>query len=191
MIRSIVRDYVDFIKRPNDFQINIDNYKKAVYILFFIGVNLIIAYSVILPILERINVTESLITEVYDNASITKTFLILVLFTPFFEEFIFRYFLRYKTFMPAFLTLEKWNKIFPLLVYTFNICFAFIHLTNFSNDSLLFYILSPVIVLSQAITGFSITFIRVRLNFICGVLYHWIWNFLVIIFIPLLENYIA
>jgi hypothetical protein len=52
----------------------------------------------------------------------------------------------------------------------------------------LFFILSPFIILSQLFGGLVITFIRVRLNFFWGVLYHWLWNFVVVIAIPISEN---
>jgi hypothetical protein len=52
----------------------------------------------------------------------------------------------------------------------------------------LFFILSPFIILSQLFGGLVITFIRVRLNFFWGVLYHWLWNFVFVIAIPISEN---
>jgi len=185
MIKTILKDYFGFIKKP----IDNDIFTKLIYVLFFICINLIISYILIIPLLEYVDETESLITTDYKDASTAKVFVILVLITPLIEEFVFRYFLRYKSFMSNFISLEKWNKIFPLLVYLFNISFALIHLTNFSNSSVLFYLLSPIIVLSQAVTGFSITYIRVRLNFIYGVIFHWIWNLVVFFGIPLIENY--
>lgn len=188
MIKGIVREFFSFIKRPNDYQIDISISKKIIYVLFLISVNLIISYSIIIPILERIDETELLNSREYENASTIKIFLILVILTPFIEEFFFRYFLRYKSYMTNFLTIEKWNKIFPVLVYSSTVCFALIHLTNFSNNSLLFYILSPIIVLSQTITGLIITFIRIRFSFILGVIYHWIWNLIVIFIIPIIEE---
>ncbi len=82
---------------------------------------------------------------------------------------------------------QKWNRIFPFLVYFSVICFGLIHATNYYNNTALFFILAPVIVLSQLTGGLIITFLRVRFSFLWGLLYHCLWNFLVIVAIPLAE----
>jgi membrane protease YdiL (CAAX protease family) len=113
-----------------------------------------------------------------------KAFISIVILIPFIEELIFRYFLRYERLRIWRISLYQWNKIFPILVYIFVICFGLIHITNFSNNSKWFYVLSPLIVISQLLSGIIITYIRVRLNFMSGVFYHWIWNFTFVIAIP-------
>ncbi|MDY3538157.1 CPBP family intramembrane metalloprotease [Riemerella anatipestifer] len=119
------------------------------------------------------------------------SFFLTVLLVPFFEELIFRYLLRYKKFKLKLINRLIWNRIFPYLVYFLAISFGIIHISNYENKSTLFFLLSPLIVLSQLFGGFVITFIRVRINFIWGCLYHFIWNFIFIIFLPIAESYFS
>jgi hypothetical protein len=77
------------------------------------------------------------------------------------------------------------------LVYLLSISFGFIHVANYENENTLFFVLSPLIILSQLIGGFIISFIRVRINFIWGFYYHMIWNFLFVIALPLVEHQLS
>ncbi|MCR5863641.1 CPBP family intramembrane metalloprotease [Flavobacterium sp. J372] len=112
-----------------------------------------------------------------------------ILVMPVVEEFIFRYFLRYDRINPKLISLKKWNAVFPWLVYFSAITFGAIHLFNFSFSSNS-WLLLPALVVPQFITGLVITFLRVRLNFYYGILYHMLWNFSFFMVIPFLVDLI-
>ena len=62
--------------------------------------------------------------------------------------------------------------------------FGLVHLTNYTNNENVFYILAPFTIISQILGGLIISFIRVRLSFIYGVFYHSLWNFIVLLALP-------
>ncbi len=182
MIKSTLRDLGSFIKRPNDNQIQLTIKEKVYFTLILFTVKIIIVYFFILPILytinEYLNITDN--SNEIESYSPIKTYLGYVLIIPLVEELIFRYFLRYKGIIPSLISQQKWKKNFHYIVYLSIILFAYIHVGNYTNNNLLFYIISPLVVSSQLITGILVTFIRVRLSFFWGVLFHSVWNFLIL-----------
>lgn len=58
-----------------------------------------------------------------------------------------------------------WDRIFPYLVYCLALIFGLLHVTNYANSDLLFYVFAPLLVISQLIGGFVMSYLRVRLNF--------------------------
>ena len=115
---------------------------------------------------------------------IKRALLLLFFFTvvlaPVFEEIGFRLILRRKFPIKYIFSQKLWDRIFPFLVYASSVIFGFVHLTNYTNDGFWFYVFSPIIIASQLIGGFIITFIRVKYNFFYGILYHALWNVLII-----------
>lgn len=108
----------------------------------------------------------------------------MILVVPFLEEIMFRSILRYHSFFAKKISREKWDQYFPYLVYTMSIAFGLVHASNYYNDSLTFYILSPLILLSQLSGGFVLSYIRVRINFYYGFIYHALWNLMAALLIP-------
>lgn len=149
------------------------------------GFEIAISLTVIFPLLYLINEITPLKQGRIDYAETFLYILLLWVFiVPFIEELIFRYLLRFTKTKSILFTRQEWDKIFPYLVYIPAISFGLGHISNVTNNSTLFYVLSPLMVLSQLIGGLIISFIRVRLNFFFGVLYHWTWNFLFVIAVP-------
>ena len=155
--------------------------------MIVLALRLIVCYVLIVPILNEIDEIVKLRYLDTSYFTLLETLLPMVFIIPFFEELIFRHFLRYSGLKTKLISLKRWTKIFPILVYSSSICFGFIHLTNYSNSSTLFFIFAPIIVLSQLIGGITLAFVRVRLDFLWGVLFHCAWNFLVFA-IPVVEN---
>ena len=52
---------------------------------------------------------------------------------------------------------DYWDKVFPYLVYILSIAFGIFHVSNFDNSGTLFYVLAPILILSQLIGGFVLT----------------------------------
>lgn len=68
-----------------------------------------------------------------------------------------------------------WKNKFPFVFYFFTIAFALIHISNFKISTPVLLLL-PVLILPQFVVGFFIGYIRVRLGFFWGVLFHAIHN---------------
>jgi len=184
MIKTILWDFFNFIKRPDDTQIILGVKSKFIYVIVLLLINLIITLIVVVPVLEKIDEALNLKSANDEYFTLLKSIISFSVIAPVMEELIFRYFLRYNGLKTKIISTQKWKKIFPYLVYLSSICFGFVHISNYTNSSNLFYILSPIILVSQLAGGLILSFIRVRLNFIWGVLYHALWNFTVMIVIP-------
>lgn len=151
-----------------------------------LGFELVVTISVLFPLICLIDFITPLRAEnIFDEDSVLKIFFIAVFLVPLFEEFIFRYILRYSGIVKTVMSRESWDKVFPYLVYSFSIAFGIFHVSNYDNSGTLFYIFAPILVLSQLIGGFVLTYLRVRLNFWWAWMYHAIWNFLLVILFPL------
>ncbi len=116
---------------------------------------------------------------------------------PFIEEIIFRFPLKYqRNYLARLLNYlskgrlkKRWNSIFKYLLYLLAVLFGLIHLTNYNNTETIFYILSPVIIGSQLIGGFLLSYVRIKLNFLWSVFQHGAFNFtLIILSIIFLHN---
>lgn len=121
--------------------------------------------------------------------SITFVIFFAVVLAPVFEEIGFRLILR-RIFPIKYIFSQKlWDKIFPFLVYASSVIFGFLHLSNYTNDGFWFYVFSPIIIASQLMGGFIITFIRVKYNFFYGILYHALWNALIILPLIFIDHF--
>lgn len=191
MIKNTLKDFIDFVIYPNDNQINISLKSKLslFIIMFFLYCLLIIIF--LIPLLELIYEISKLSGNTNVYLTLPTTIFFFVFLIPFIEELIFRYFLRFNGIKTMMIGHKKWLEIFPKLVYGSSICFGFLHLTNFSNPTYIFFLLSPLIILPQIIIGFFISYLRVRLNFLWGVFFHCLWNFMALIVIPYINYSLA
>lgn len=178
MIKQTLTDFFNFLKKPTDTQLHLSTWKKLKMIFILFIAEVIIFISIIYPIITGIDYLIPLKSvRVEEDKTFLFYFLTLVVFAPIFEEFLFRWVLRRQTLIESLVPQQKWDKIFPFLVYFTAIAFGFVHISNYTNEELLFYILSPIILITQLLGGFVITFIRVRFNIFWGMLYHALWNF--------------
>ena len=121
--------------------------------------------------------------------SITSAIFIAVVLAPVLEEIGFRLILR-RIFPIKYIFSQKlWDKIFPFLVYASSVIFGFVHLDNYTNDSFWFYVFSPIIISYHLIGGLVTAFIRVKYNFFYGILYHALWNALIIFPLIFINNF--
>lgn len=188
MVKNAIYDLVKFLKKPDDKRIQLTLKQKIHFLLRLFAVEAIVSLMLI-PILAIVeDVTESEYGS-DENSEMIQLFILTVIVFPVIEELVFRYFLNYNRINPKLISLKKWNIIFPWLVYVSAIAFASLHIFNFSF-SLDYWFLLPVLVISQFFGGLIITFIRVRLNFYYGVLYHVLWNFSFFMVIPFLVDLI-
>ncbi len=195
--KKIIFELYEFIKDPKDERAKSITFKsKLSYILSFLIIELFITVVLILPLLQFIHSVESIISSSridYRGETIGGQILLGVVIAPLLEELIFRGILRYKWYSDVFVIKERWdNKYFKYLVYISIISFALLHSTNYENSSVIFYLLLPMLVLSQAFGGLILTFLRVRFSLWTSICYHSSWNLIVILlsFFYLSEPYI-
>lgn len=178
LMKQIITDFFSFIKKPKDVQYsgNDQAYKWKVFFTL-IGFNLLfsIIYMGVFSLLEKIYPLEHKLDDL--DYSPILTILLIAIIVPFIEEVFFRLILRRKGILKSLFTVEKWNKYFFVLVYISTVSFALIHITNYKFDSYFFLLLAPFLTLSQFVSGFIMTFLRVRFNFWMGFAFHALWNF--------------
>ncbi len=129
----------------------------------------------------------------YSKTFLDEHLLIVILavcvFAPLIEEFFFRLPLRYENnFLFHFidkLTNKRaqnvWEKYYSFFFYAFAFAFGLIHITNYNNNSFLFYAFTPIIVGSQFFGGLTMGYTRVKLGFWWGVIQHSAFNFFVLL----------
>lgn len=184
----LFKDFFGFLKKPDDTQLALSIQQKLIFIGKLILFDLFFTFLIIFPLFNGINRVMTIKMPKLDyDETLVYIFTFYVLLVPFIEELIFRHFLRYKGWKTKCINSAKWKKIFPFLVYAFAVGFGLVHLSNYLNDSILFYLLAPLIVLPQLFGGLIITYIRVRLSFRWGLLHHCMWNFLITLAIPFVE----
>lgn len=135
--------------------------------------------------------------------SVWPLIFILVILIPFFEELIFRLYLRYKyNYLLRFLVFttsiggkvnhEKvenwvnrvWARRYKIVYYFSAILFGFVHIANY-NATTMILIFSPIIVAPQFVAGLLLGYLRVRHGLISGFLLHAMHN-AIFLCIPLL-----
>ena len=188
-IKTIVKDFFEFFKNPQENFTEILSTKQKWKILFSIlllDFILVIFASGILSFIDSslFQLESDPIEDVFSNKGALSIILMAAVVVPFIEELIFRFPLKYERNLVFhffdFLTKNKaktfWFKYFRLFFYLFALAFGLMHLTNYSNTNTLFYILAPLIVLPQIIAGITLGYVRLKLGFFWGVLQHGLYN---------------
>jgi len=184
---EILRELFNFIKNPTDTRIeNWSLQKNVKYFFAFLGFELIINLLIITPLWLLLNWVDPIITKLridYTKNTLLETLLVGIFLAPILEEYLFRYALRYNALFASIIKRNTWDKIFRYLVYFSIMAFGFLHGSNYINNNLLFYFLLPIIVCSQLLGGITITFLRVRFNLKSAILFHALWNTIVLLFL--------
>ena len=190
MIKRVLWDFVSFLKHPKDVQTKESFKRKLQTIFILLGFEMCVFYFVLIPLdylIEHFVSTKSKLD--YKHDTLLISIISSIILAPVLEEIGFRLILR-RIFPIKYIFSQKlWDRIFPFLVYASSVIFGFVHLTNYTNDGFWFYIFSPIIIASQLIGGFIITFIRVKYNFFYGILYHALWNALIILPLIFIDNF--
>lgn len=117
-----------------------------------------------------------------------EQFYLLVILVPFFEELVFRYFLRRTGFIALIFKENFWRKYYKWFFYSSVISFGLVHILNYDIDTIWIILFAPFIVLSQIIGGAIMSYLRVRFNFWMGFSYHALWNFVLIFGVNFLDH---
>lgn len=187
-IKEEIIDLFRFLRKPKDAALR-DAPTSKKWKLWTTTLLLELVFSTIIVVLLALldsfvvplDYTDSLLEE-----HIIVVFLAMCVFAPLFEEFIFRLPLRYRN-NYIFQLIDKftkrrlvrfWYKHYGVFFYAFAIAFGLIHITNYNNNSFIFYAFAPIIVGSQIFDGLVMGYTRVRLGFWWGVLQHSAFNFM-------------
>jgi len=193
-LNPIIQQFFNYLKKPHAFfneQLTSKEKWKTVgwilgldILLVFISLSVIGLIDLIIP-LEQDNFDELLY-----NESPLKIFLLVAVLAPLVEETLFRFFLKYKRnyLFRAIDSISKtekakhfWVSYFHFFFYFTALVFAIVHIGNYTNTGILFYLLSPLLVIPQFIIGISLGYIRLKLGFVWSILLHGLYNFTVMI----------
>jgi membrane protease YdiL (CAAX protease family) len=84
-------------------------------------------------------------------------------------------------FTPLRSLIEKvYQRFFPAIFYTFVLLFGFVHFSNYTDRSSIWYI-APLLVLPQIIVGLVLGYVRMRYGFWYSVLGHAIYNGMLVV----------
>lgn len=111
------------------------------------------------------------VSKMFENHSPLKIILFAVILAPISEELIFR----------APITLFcKYKNNFRFIFYGFAILFGYVHISNFEISTNVLLI-SPILIAPQAFLGLLLGMIRVRLGLIYAILFHAVYNAILVI----------
>jgi uncharacterized protein (TIGR03435 family) len=203
MLKTIKETYfelMDFLRNPKDEaapELTIVRKFKILFSLLLLEIPLMGAFSFIISGLEElglVNLEGHKMVELFKSLPIAVLLISTVIVIPFFEELIFRLYLRYKNnylfhFIISLISLsgarnEKkaetaltsvWKKKYTYLFYFSAILFGIVHITNYKL-SYTILLLSPILIAPQILLGLFIGFLRVRYGFVWGYLLHALHN---------------
>lgn len=138
--KSILNDFFNFLKKPNDQQIHLSTKNKFSLIFKLLILELLFTLIIVTPLNYLIDefITIKSPSLDYKFNTIYAIIALMVLIVPFVEEIMFRSILRYNSIFSKWIDREKWDRYFPYLVYTMSIAFGLVHASNYYNDSLSF-----------------------------------------------------
>ncbi len=203
MFKDIFQDLIFFLKKPSDAIYPIQSKKSkcnSLLTILIIDLLVIAIISFIINILDNfinLNLQNHQILILLELIPIWLVIVLVVFILPFFEELIFRLFLRFeynyyiKTIIKVlsiFINVQNienyyksiWFSKYIYIFYFSSIAFAFVHLSNFDLNSIIL-ITIPILILPQFVLGLFIGYLRVRFSFILGFLFHSIHNLIFIV----------
>lgn len=214
-VKNQITEYLKFLKtpteKPNSNQSKLFIWKR---LLLFWAFNLLVIFLFELlaaPLRAWFGINEGKhdLSQELINGSYFLIIFSTVIIAPLFEEFIFRFPLKYKRnyIFQFFLILINfrhlgndfilcrrgytwWKKNYRYIFYFFALAFAAVHISNFQNWRLIIWIL-PLYVMPQFILGLSLGYFRVQHGYWWGVVLHGIHNLiLVVLSLIYFHNYI-
>jgi len=178
-MRSIVRrfreDFGKFLRNPQEIVDGPENgaFRSWMVVL---AINLAFAGLVIIPLALLIDQHVLPIKGGALTAKMPFWFLVIVILilVPIVEEMLFRYPLKFAR-----------NRVLKIAVYGSSIIFALVHMSNYDNREVLFYLLAPIIIGSQLVGGFLMAYLRLKHGLRWSILLHAVFNALIIVPITL------
>jgi len=199
-IRETYNELIFFLQNPQEEagpELTITRKFKILFSLLLLEIPLMGAFSLIMMGLEELKLVDPeghKMVELFKPLPGAVLIISTVIIIPFFEELIFRLYLRYKNnyllhFIISLVSItgtrnekkaEKvitsvWKKKYTYIFYFSAILFGIVHITNYKL-SYTILLLSPILIAPQILVGLFIGFLRVRYGFVWGFLLHALHN---------------
>lgn len=182
-MKKLFKNILNWISNPDETTLKLSFREKLILLLKILLLDMLIIIPLV-GLIYQIHFYVVKLKQPLIDIQPLFLFLGMVLIAPIIEEFIFRFPLKYKRNYIAqllnWITQKRFEKkggsIYKYFVYLMIMAFGIIHLTNFENRELLFYVLAPIIVGSQLIGGVTLSYTRVKLGFIWSVALHSAFN---------------
>ena len=136
-------------------------------------VDVVITMAIIVPLIHLIDgqvLHLRPIPEISKPMTFWYMVIVIVCVAPVVEELIFRYPLKFAR-----------NRVLKIAVYTSSVVFGLYHLSNYTNNEVLFYLISTIIVGSQLLGGFLLAYLRLKHGLPWSILTHAVFNALMVI----------
>jgi len=166
-----IRSLLDFLRKPR-YEIDPDPSLSTLGILLLWTLAISLFLAMLLGIISHVgpwNLEEHALDELFETYSTVTIFFLGCVLAPVFEEFIFRgpmWFFRNSTY-------------FPWIFYGLTLAFALVHLSNYPNI-LEIWPLAPLLISPQLNIGIFLGFIRIRYGLLWSVLFHAVYNSVVL-----------
>lgn len=176
-IKATLKNIYTYIKAPTcerDEKLSLK--EKGVFLLIVLGLSyaLNILFIMLIAGLEQLglfSMEDHAINKMFEDLSPMIILITAIVAAPVIEELIFRapitLFCRYK-------------RSFRWIFYGFALLFGYVHITNYELTTNVLLI-SPILVAPQIILGLLLGMIRVRLGLIYAILFHAVYNGLLVI----------
>jgi membrane protease YdiL (CAAX protease family) len=195
---SIYKDFLGFLKSPiekkaeNQTAANRFRHLFALLIAELPIMFVLILIIVSLESLGLIDTSSHKLNSLIHSMPLLLTFILLVIIIPFFEELVFRLYLKFRLNLPVFLLIKigtnfrpydevksryenMWRKHYFYIFYFAALLFGFVHILNY-EITLTVILLMPLLVAPQFVIGVFIGYLRVKFNLLTGFYLHSIHN---------------
>lgn len=204
-IRDTLTDLLAFLRNPRDEQYSDQSKQTKIKTLFTIlafDIVLMIPLTCLISVFEIfgwIDSQENKLIYLFNKGPFWLILFSIIALGPFFEEIIFRLFLRNRrnyllrligNFFPKHKTFlnDWWAKKFRYFFYLSSILFAWAHLSNYDTENITIYIF-PILVLPPFVMGALLGYLRVKFDFMLGFFLHVLHNsILMVIFLITMDQ---
>lgn len=182
-MKELLSDILIWMKDPKEVSVDLGFKTKVNLLLRILFLDILIA-TVFLGLVYLIHIYVVKLSEPLIDFNPFSLLVLAIIVIPLMEELIFRLPLKYdRNYFAKILDTyfndwikDRWDFIFKYFMYFMALLFGLMHLSNFENHEAIFYCLGPIIVGSQIIGGFLISYTRIKLGFLWGYLQHALFN---------------
>ncbi|MFC3197635.1 CPBP family intramembrane glutamic endopeptidase [Parapedobacter deserti] len=171
VVRHFIEDFQKFLRNPQEI---VDGPQNGAFHSWMVvlTINFAFAALVIIPLALLIDQHVLPLKGGPLPAKMPLWFLVIVILVmvPVVEELLFRYPLKFAR-----------NRVLKIAVYGSSVLFALVHMSNYDNHEVLFYLFAPVIVGSQLVGGFLMAYLRLKHGLRWSILMHAVFNAVIIV----------
>lgn len=166
-----IRALLDFLKKP-EYVADPDPSVRTLGILLMWTLVISLFLAILIGVISDLgpwNLEEHALDELFEKYSTITIFFLGCVLAPVIEELIFR----------GPLWFFRDSRIFPWVFYGFTLAFALVHLSNYPNLSEI-WPLAPLLISPQLNIGVFLGFVRIRFGLLWSILFHAVYNTVVL-----------